>query len=100
MRYHFTDAEVAELQLAADVAEIQPTYPPPLIRGVMNTQLSIARFSGGITFNSHHFTYFPAGDELIRDDVLQRVTKARQAAEKARKLADATKVAAAQGALL
>jgi hypothetical protein len=100
MRYHFTDAEVAELQLAADVGEIQPTYPPPLIRGVMNTPLSIARFSGGITFNNHHFTYFPDGDELIRDDVLRRVMKARQAAEKAAKAADCAQAAADQGVLL
>jgi len=98
MRYFFTESEMAEIQRAADIGEIQPTYPPPLIRGVMNTPLSIARFSAGITFNNHHFTYFPNGDELIRDDVLQRVTKARQAAEKARKLAEGPKTD--QGSLL
>ena len=99
MRYFCTDDEVAALELARAAGEL-PSDPPGIIRGVRDTQLSIARHYGGIKFNDHHYTYFPDGDELIRDDVLKWVTKARKAADKARKSADAIKVAAHQGALL
>jgi DNA integrity scanning protein DisA with diadenylate cyclase activity len=47
-------------------------------QGVSHTQLSIARHCGGITVNDQHYTYFPATDELIRDDVLQAVTTLRK----------------------
>jgi hypothetical protein len=40
---------------------------------VSRTQLSIARHYGGITVQGHHYTYFPAHDELWRDDVLRLV---------------------------
>jgi hypothetical protein len=46
--------------------------------GVSNTQLSIARHYGAIKFQGQTYTYFPATDELIRDDVLKFVTKMRQ----------------------
>jgi hypothetical protein len=55
--------------------------------GVSHTQLSIARHYGGIVFNGQHYTYMPATDELIRDDVLKLVMKARVAAAKAAKQA-------------
>jgi hypothetical protein len=67
-----------------------------IIRNVQNTQLSIARMFGAATYNGHHFTYFPAGDELIRDDVLKWLTKRREAARKAEKAA----AKAAQGDLI
>ena len=51
---------------------------PFAIQGVMNTQLSIARFYGGIRYNGDGYTYMPDGDELIRDDVLIFVTKLRK----------------------
>ena len=51
---------------------------PFAIYGVMNTQLSIARFYGGIRYNGDGYTYMPDGDELIRDDVLLFVTKLRK----------------------
>ena len=49
---------------------------------VSNTQLSIARHYGGIQFDGHSFTYIPATDELIRDDVLKFIVKQRRAAAK------------------
>jgi hypothetical protein len=48
------------------------------VTGVMHTQFSIARHYGGINWSGHHFTYFPEGDQLWRDDVLQAVAKLRK----------------------
>jgi hypothetical protein len=48
------------------------------------TPLSLARHSGGATVNGHRYTYFPASDELWRDDVVKTVTawrKEKKAAE-------------------
>ena len=44
---------------------------PFAIRGVSMSQFSIARYSGGITFNGKYYAYLPASDELIREDVLK-----------------------------
>jgi hypothetical protein len=40
---------------------------------VSMSQLSIARWSMGCTIGSHRYVYFPAFDELWRDDVLALV---------------------------
>ena len=45
---------------------------------VSMTQLSLARHSGGATVNGHHYTYFPATDELWRDDVVKTVKAWRE----------------------
>jgi hypothetical protein len=50
---------------------------------VLMTQLSIARHSGGATVNGHRYTYFPATDELLRDDVVKTVTAWRKEAKAA-----------------
>jgi len=62
----------------ADAIQHLDRSTPFLIGGVSNTQLSIARHYGGIKFQGQTYTYFPASDELIRDDVLQFVTKMRK----------------------
>lgn len=41
------------------------------IRGVSQSQFSIARHYGGIKFRGQSYTYCPDTDELIRDDVLR-----------------------------
>ena len=64
-------------------AQVLPLDTPYLIGGVKHTQFSIARYYGGTTFNGQLYTYFPATDELIRDDVLKMVTKNRKKANKA-----------------
>lgn len=46
-------------------------------RNVTYTQLSIARHYGGTNVNGVHYTYIPESDELVRDDVLKMVMKAR-----------------------
>lgn len=68
-----TDSEIEALQTSN-----LSRKTPFAIQGVMNTQLSIARFYGGIRYNGDSYTYFPDGDELIRDDVLIFVTKLRK----------------------
>lgn len=55
---------------------------PFAIYNVTQTQFSIARHYGGIDYNGSHYTYFPAHDELIRDDVLKHVTTRRKDAAK------------------
>ena len=68
-----TDSEFEALQTSN-----LPRKTPFAIQGVMNTQLSIARFYGVIRYNGDGYTYMPDGDELIRDDVLKFVTKLRK----------------------
>ena len=61
--------------------------PPERIHGWKYSQLSIARFYGGITYQGHTYTIAVAekGAPLVRDDVLVREAKARKAADKAAK---------------
>lgn len=68
-----TESEIEALQ-----SSNLPRKTPFAIQGVMNTQLSIARFYGGIRYNGDGYTYMPDGDELIRDDVLMFITKLRK----------------------
>ena len=70
------------------------------IRGVSNTQLSIARHYGCIKFNGQLYTYFPATDELIRDDVLHIITKQRKATGRESRKAEKQLNKAKQEALL
>ena len=53
---------------------------------VSQTQLSIARWSMGCTIGAHRYTYFPAHDELWRDDVLALVHGWRRTDAMAREL--------------
>ena len=48
---------------------------PYKILDVSHSQLSIARYSGGIKYNGDYFTYFPLLDILVRDDVLKLANK-------------------------
>ena len=83
MSYFLSPEEMLQLEVARQSGEISDTQgQPAIIRGVTNTQLSIARHYGVIRFNNHYYTYFPAGDELIRDDVLKWATKLRKDADK------------------
>lgn len=75
-----TESEIEALQ-----SSTLPRKTPFAIQGVMNTQLSIARFYGGIRYNGDGYTYMPDGDELIRDDVLLFVTKLRKKQRKTEK---------------
>lgn len=56
--------------------------PPPIIARASESFFSVARHYGGCTIEGKLYTYFPATDELIRDDVLRAVTKMRKDAAK------------------
>lgn len=60
---------------------------PERIYGWMNTQLSIARYYGGCTYNGHSYRIDmqDADKPLVRIDVLTAEAKARKAAAKANK---------------
>ena len=63
------------------------TTTPERIHGWQDSQLSIARFYGRITYQGHTYTIAVAekGAPLVRSDVLAREAKARRAANKAAK---------------
>ena len=63
--------------------------PPERIYNVSQTQFSIARHFGGVTFNNRQYIYIAADDMLIRDDVLRRDKKAeRELAKQKREQAE------------
>jgi len=74
------------------------TAAPERIYNWLHTQLSIARFYGGLTYRGHDYTIAPSdpGYPLVRADVLAREAKARKSAAKAEKQAQIAK----QGDLL
>jgi hypothetical protein len=56
------------------------TKPPEKIHGWLNTQLSIARHYGGISYNGARYliAYNEDGQPLVRDDVFKRENKAKK----------------------
>ena len=59
--------------------------PPERIHGWQDSQLSIARFYGGITYQGRSYVIAVSekGAPLVRADVLAREAKERKAADKA-----------------
>jgi hypothetical protein len=51
---------------------------PFVIQCVSNTQLSIARYYGGIQYCGYHYHYEELTDELIRKDVMRFLQKLRK----------------------
>ena len=74
---HMTEAEELALQDAC-----LDRQSPFMIRGVSQTQLSIARHYGGVSFSGQNYAYLPVTDELIRDDVENWLAKHRRAERK------------------
>ncbi len=65
---------------------------PERIYGWLDTQLSLARFYGGITHMGHSYVIEPVnGTPLVRSDVLAREAKEAKAAAKLAKAANADK---------
>ena len=60
---------------------------------VSQTQLSIARHSGGCTVNGKHYTYNPVADELVRSDILKRAAKWQRETKRAAAQANKAKQA-------
>ena len=75
---------------------------PERIYGWLDSQMSIARFYGGLTYQGHRYTI--AGNEqgapLVRDDVLKRETKAKDEADKAARTDERRRASDSQGGLL
>ena len=72
--------------------------PPERIYGWLDSQLSVARFYGGLEYEGHRYRIaeHEEGQPLVRADVLEREAKASKAEAKAGK----DKRRAVQGALL
>lgn len=60
--------------------------PPEEIHNPQNSQLSIARFYGGCTFNGARYVVVPVGSDgdwkLVREDILKARSKAERVARK------------------
>jgi hypothetical protein len=54
---------------------------PYAIYNVSSGFFGIARHYGGMTYQSHHYTYVPAHDACIRDDVRKFLDKQRRKAK-------------------
>ena len=69
---------------------------PERIYNWLNTQLSIARFYGGCTYNgaSYDIAWNEEGQPLVRTDVIDKEKKASR--KKAKEVADAEKEAASK----
>lgn len=63
------------------------TDTPEKIYGWLDTQLSIARFYGGCTFNGHNYKidYSDPEQPLVRQDVVKAEGKAKKAQAKTEK---------------
>ena len=46
----------------------KPVNPVEIYEGVTHTQLSVAKFTGGLTVNGSQYKYFPKEDTLVRKD--------------------------------
>lgn len=75
---------------------------PERIYGWLDSQMSIARFYGGLRYMGHSYTI--AGNEqcapLVRDDVLKRELKAKDEADKAARTDEQRRASDAQGVML
>ena len=71
--------------------QVLPQDTPYMITGVSKGFFSIARHSGGITYNGRFYVYNPATDELIRDDVLKLVESLRKLKVKVERAANKEK---------
>jgi len=81
MTSYLSEAEVTALQFS-DLDRAAPF----LIRGVTEGIFSVARYYGGAKYNGASYTYVPATDELIRDDVLKFVAKLRKPRRKSKRV--------------
>lgn len=70
-------------------SHINGKFYPFEIHDPQNTQLSIARFYGGINYNGMHYYVEPVGTDgawkLVREDVIKAYGDARKAERKATK---------------
>jgi len=58
---------------------------PKKFYGVSQSQLSIARYYGGITYNGHLYTYNPVDDTLTLDSELKAEKKEKKRRKRKRR---------------
>ena len=89
-------------KLAAFDALLKPPGPPERIHGWQHTQMSIASYYGGLTYQGAAYTiaFNEPGQPLVRVDVFEREFKAAMAAAKAQRMEEAQRAAQAQGDLM
>jgi hypothetical protein len=73
---------------------------PYAIWPVTGTIFSVARHSGGATYQNQSYRYLPEHDALVRQDVRRLVESLRKLQAKAKRAEDSQRAKAAQGALL
>lgn len=75
--------------------------PPERIHGWQHTQMSIASYYGGLTYQGAAYTIAcnEPGQPLVRLDVMAREVKAAKDAAKAQRMEEAQRAAQAQGDL-
>jgi urease accessory protein UreF len=78
------------------------TEAPERIYNWLDTQMSVARYWGGLTYMGHSYYVAPNedGSPLVRSDVLEREKREKQAERKAAKQLANLKSQQAQGELL
>lgn len=78
------------------------TKIPERIHGWINTQMSVARYSGGVSYMGHSYYVAPnePGAPLVREDVIKREAKQKKEERMAAKQYKALNAAKAQGELL
>ncbi len=88
--------------LAAIDRLIKPPEPPERIYGWLDTQMSLARYSGGLTYMGHSYYVVPTepGAPLVRADVLEREAKEEKARCKVASKVATELATKAQGELL
>ncbi len=89
---YLTEQEVAAIQTLHKKA-------PYAITGISHGIFSLARRSGGMTFEGCQYVYVEQFDECVRSDVHARVEKSRRKAAKAAAAKQAEQAASSQGKL-
>lgn len=89
-------------KLNALMANKQPMSPPARIYGWLGSQLSVARYYGGLKYQGQSYVveYSAKGQPLVRLDVLAAEAKAKAAADKLARTETRRAAAVAQGVLL
>lgn len=84
-------------ELAAFDALLKPPGPPELIHGWQHTQMSIASYYGGLTYQVAAYTiaFNEPGQPLVRLDVFECEFKAAMAVAKAQRMEEAQRAAQA-----
>ena len=97
---HFAKATPEDLEAVDRL--LNPQGPPERIYGWLNSQLSIARHYGGMTYQGHDYqiAYSEEGQPLVRVDVLKREVKEQAQQKKLERAALKIELEKVNGVLL